>query len=305
MIEEGVISAEDTKRIIGTYEGESSGPVIIVTGGLHGNEPAGIIALNEVFRKLKTLKPEFSGKFIGIAGNLKALQQETRFLDCDLNRIWNLEPTVFDHSKAEFEEYLSIKAIVDAELTSSEEVIFLDLHTTSSPSRPFLLVDDNARAKEFVEDFPSPAILNVSGYIHGTLLEYVAASGNLTIGFEAGQHQDPEAAKVAESMVWMILHKAGCLESETFFSLTKWYNQILLAAAGVDGFYRVVYRYGIEEEERFYMRPGYKNFEPISTSDLLAENLEGPIYSPYDGFIFMPLYQSQGDDGFFIIQKEH
>lgn len=50
------------------------------------------------------------------------------------------------------------------------------------------------------------------------------------------------------------------------------------------------------------MQEGYDNFQRIKAGELLAFNDKGPIVSPYDGHVFMPLYQEEGEDGFFIVR---
>jgi succinylglutamate desuccinylase len=47
----------------------------------------------------------------------------------------------------------------------------------------------------------------------------------------------------------------------------------------------------------------YKNFDKISKDELLAFDKYGEIRSKEDGMILMPLYQKQGNDGFFIIKE--
>jgi len=61
--------------------------------------------------------------------------------------------------------------------------------------------------------------------------------------------------------------------------------------------------YQIQPHEAFVMKPGFLNFQPIQKHEHLADNAQGPIRAPMAGRIFMPLYQDQGDDGFFIIRK--
>ena len=41
------------KRIIGKYTGEDRGPLLICLAGMHGNEPAGIQALELMFKMLE------------------------------------------------------------------------------------------------------------------------------------------------------------------------------------------------------------------------------------------------------------
>ena len=59
-------------RVIGTFGGEKPGALVICIGALHGNEPAGVHALEMVFQQLAA-KPEleFNGRFLGLIGNLE------------------------------------------------------------------------------------------------------------------------------------------------------------------------------------------------------------------------------------------
>jgi succinylglutamate desuccinylase len=49
------------------------------------------------------------------------------------------------------------------------------------------------------------------------------------------------------------------------------------------------------------MLNGFKSFEKITKGTELAIHNNVEIMSPYNGRIFMPLYQKQGAEGFFII----
>mgnify|MGYP002624179510 FL=1 len=86
----------DLDRIIGRYTGHEKGPLIICFGGMHGNEPAGIQALDIMFKMLEVepiTNPDFyfRGRLLGIRGNLKAIKKGLRFLEKDLKRQWTDE----------------------------------------------------------------------------------------------------------------------------------------------------------------------------------------------------------------------
>ena len=66
----------ETDRIIGHIQGDKKGPTIIFIGGIHGNEPAGIFALDHVMRQLHESSMAVSGTIYALAGNLKALKKE-------------------------------------------------------------------------------------------------------------------------------------------------------------------------------------------------------------------------------------
>ena len=63
------------------------------------------------------------------------------------------------------------------------------------------------------------------------------------------------------------------------------------------------YRHNILPGEGFFMKPGFENFDAIRKGDLLASDRHGEIRSLETGYILMPLYQSQGNDGFFLVRR--
>ena len=65
------------------YKGANPGPVVLVQAGIHGNEPAGTLALEEWIQELKVT----NGTLVLIPRmNVKALEVGRRFVDRDLNR---------------------------------------------------------------------------------------------------------------------------------------------------------------------------------------------------------------------------
>jgi siroheme synthase len=77
------------ERIIGRHAGAEPGPTLVGIGGVHGNEPAGVRALQRVLAALQTTRPPFHGELVAIAGNLAALEAGRRFVDRELNRRWS------------------------------------------------------------------------------------------------------------------------------------------------------------------------------------------------------------------------
>ena len=51
------------------------------------------------------------------------------------------------------------------------------------------------------------------------------------------------------------------------------------------------------------MRPGYANFQRVKAGEVVGNDRKGPVRAPKSGRIFLPLYQDQGDDGFFIVRR--
>ncbi|MBZ0151887.1 MAG: succinylglutamate desuccinylase/aspartoacylase family protein, partial [Planctomycetes bacterium] len=65
------------------------GPTLLVLAGVHGNEPAGVAAVQRVLDTLQQRELAVRGRLVAFAGNLRALAEGRRFVDRDLNRGWS------------------------------------------------------------------------------------------------------------------------------------------------------------------------------------------------------------------------
>ncbi|MCS6904382.1 MAG: succinylglutamate desuccinylase/aspartoacylase family protein, partial [Bacteroidia bacterium] len=180
------------QRKILDYNQEKEGPLLLFIAGMHGNEPAGVQALQNFAFFLKQQQPSIRGRIVGLIGNTKALMQKKRYLDVDFNRIWGCKGKNFQFygpkHAAEYEEFVEIATFIETLLQQPwEEIIFVDLHTTSAPSVPFLLLGDTIRNRQFVEPMPLPKILGLEEQLKGPLLSVINEWGYISIGFEAGQ----------------------------------------------------------------------------------------------------------------------
>jgi predicted deacylase len=304
----------EISRVLGEI-GSGSGPTIVVTAGLHGNEPAGIFAFIDFLEELRTNSPPLKGKVIGLAGNLAALQKGVRFIDADLNRLWRSETVQSNGCQSgqpasepcselrELRElYAEIKRIL---ATESGPFYFVDLHTTSSVSPPFIPFDDTLSNREFIRRFPVPGILGIEEYLPGTLLSYLLRYGVVAFGYEAGRHDDPRSVEFHRAMLALCLERAGCLDRSYVPQWTQKEELLKSGTKDVGGFYEIRFRYLIDPDEQFSMLPGFKSFQPIHRNQTVAKNKRGQIAARESGQIFMPLYQSQGAEGFFIVRPVH
>ena len=60
-------------RTIGHLKGDKGGPTMIFFGGIHGNEPSGEQAIQEVFNGIVKNGISVNGNIYGIRGNVAAL----------------------------------------------------------------------------------------------------------------------------------------------------------------------------------------------------------------------------------------
>lgn len=291
------------ERVIGKIEqGES--PVLVVIGGMHGNEHAGIQAIRNVLKSITEQQIPLKGTFYGILGNSQAVSDQKRFIDQDLNRIWD-----FDHYRQngqqiyELKERKGLHQFLKQTVTQTNRLFVVDLHTTSSSSAPFFILGDTIRNRAFAKDLPVPKVLGIEEQIGGTMSAYLNERGVVAINFEAGHHSDPDSIKRHEAAIWIALVSSGCLTEAQVPELAGMKKLLKRATRRLPMVFESVFRYGIAPNERFVMRRGFYNFKRVKRGEHLAYSNGSPLFTPKSGRIFMPLYQEQGDDGFFIIKR--
>ena len=297
-----------TDRVIEKLKGEKPGPIVLFFAGIHGNEPAGVLALQEVFVCLSQKRKNLRGTIYAIRGNLRALSQGRRFMDMDLNRLWTKSNIkTVQNKKVLLEEEKELLELLDflKETLKTEKgpFYFIDYHTTSSKTLPFITINDSMINRKFARQFPVPIVLGIEEYLEGPMLSYINQLGYVAIGFESGQHSDPDAVSNAVAFSYKILVEAGVLGKLDIEDYNKYTMQLEQAANYVRDIFEVVYLHRIIGVDVFKMLPGFESFQKIKRGTLLATNNALPVLSAYDGRLFMPLYQNQGSDGFFIIRK--
>ena len=298
----------ELNRIIYQQINPQATTTLIFIGGIHGNEPAGILGLHRVIETIRNHDLTLQGNFYALAGNLNAIQKNIRYESTDLNRLWTHENIQKITTQATFnsqeekelaELYQCINNILN---THSGSFIFIDLHTTSADTIPFVTISDSLKNREFVSNFQLPIILGIEEYLEGPLLTYINEFGHVALGFEAGQHEEMQAVENCETFIWQTLVAGKVLSKKTIEQLDVRLETFQTLDSN-SNFYQISHRYQLEKEEDFIMKPGFVNFDTIQKSEVLATSNSEAVKASVGGKIFMPLYQKQGDDGFFIITK--
>ncbi len=298
-------------REIGRYASGRPGPLLIVTAGIHGNEPAGVHALRRVLSRLAETAPEIRGELVALSGNRAALARGARFVDLDLNRVWSDEGVARARAAAEGEpsesaEQRELLLAIDALLAiPRERVSLLDLHSTSAGSPPFTVMADTLRNRGVAFELGVPVLLGLEENVEGTLIEHMGSRGHVAVVLEGGQNQDPRTVDNLESAVWITLVSSGLLERGQVGDYDSHRARLRAAAEGLPHVIEVVHRHEIapEDEAGFRMIPGLRSFQSIEKGRLLAhhgERADRQVVAPFRGVLLMPRYQSQGLDGFYL-----
>ena len=306
------------ERIIGRYTGKKKGPLLICFGGMHGNEPSGIEALVRMFEMLE-VEPitnpvfEFRGRLLGLRGNLRAINAGKRFIDKDLNRQWTSEnvrrikATPAAKLKNEDLEIKEILAVVEQEIADyqPEKLVVLDFHSTTAYGGIFTIPTNDPESLRIAIELHAPVIKGLLHGVSGTSLHYFCndhfAPETVAVCFESGQHLEELSVNRAIAALTNCMRTIGCVKA---IHVENRHDSILIEHAnGLPKVTELMTIHKINKGDNFKMKPGYKNFQKVKKGEVLASDRNGDIYAPEDGLILMPLYQKQGDDGFFLIRS--
>lgn len=305
-----IIYQSNFKRLIGEYplKNPIEGPALLISAGIHGNEIAGILALNRIFKKLESEKIPLKGRVIGVTGNLKALKKGVRYIDKDLNRIFTPRNAArlrnsFSYANEEESEFKELLNITDSIRGNPlfTDLKFIDIHTTSSTTTPYISVNKRKSNYNFAKRFELPVVKGIEEFIPGHFDHYLSTLGYEGFTLEAGQHEDEISVLNCEAIIWLALEQAGLLNSNDNI-YAKESREILKSAISNTGNYEVFYRYNILEDEEFKMNKGFNDFQKIDKGELIAYSNGIPMVAQEDAYMFLPLYQKQGSDGFFLIR---
>jgi succinylglutamate desuccinylase len=253
------------------------------------------------------------GDFYALAGNLEALRTEQRFVERDLNRGWTaerMEALRLDGPRgAEDREMLALQDSLDhARSAARGDLFLLDLHTTSGDSPPFASILGAPQLHRFAFRFQVPVVLGIEENLDGTLIEWAEHHGYRGAVFEGGRHLDAASTDHDEAAVWIALSTLGLLGDLGAWPEAQrrldWAHTSLRAASGeLPPMFEISYRHPIRPDTSFHMVPGLRSFQQVELGELLAYEDGREIRAETAGRILMPLYQAQGDDGFFLVSE--
>ena len=300
------------QHLIGELDGGEDGPKIIAIAGLHGNEPTGVEALEELMEILAPYEDQVNGCFLALKGNVEALKLNKRFIDEDMNRLWRT--SILDKIRRNKRENLStterkmikdLLTILDPLILThvgDEKLILADLHTFSGERGMFTITIRDEDHIQLLSQLKVPLIYGIEHTLHGTTMDFADEWGHLGFAFEAGSHGSEEAKKNAIAGMLILLVASGYLHASTLPNFGEYYDYLMEQVHHLPSRVKFIYKHIIEEGDNFKMRPGFKNFDRVEVGDWLANDICGKIKAQARGFLLMPLYQEQGNDGFFIVE---
>ena len=197
-------------------EGTKSGPHVLFTALVHGNEPAGAIALDRLLtRKFRPSRGTVTVVFANVNAYAKFTPSDpraSRWVDEDLNRLWSRDildqkpPRSRDAARAQ-----ELEPLVRA------ADFLLDLHTTQHTNEPLLLAGPLERSRSLARAVGLADLVVIDrGHAQGARMRDYGefsqpASRKTALLIECGQHWASSSADVAYAACLRMLDRFAML----------------------------------------------------------------------------------------------
>lgn len=196
--------------------GKDNSNHIVILGGTHGNETAGIEAITNYSKLLKN--KQINGKITFIIGNPEAYKEHlegkenARFVDYNLNRafIKNLDESFYEYKRMN-----ELKKFIDT--NSSNIKTILDLHSISKGEfEACVYKSDHPESIELAKEISRAKnhVLFKEEDLPGSLISYGSLKGIRGIAAECGNHNSPKGLEIAYYYINKLFEKFNIIDKK-------------------------------------------------------------------------------------------
>jgi succinylglutamate desuccinylase len=259
--------------------GQESGPSIAVFAGVHGDERAGIIAMERLSKKLEIQR----GVVFLVLANPPAVNKKVRLVNKNINRCF-----LRSNNGATYED----NRARDLMRLLDECDSLLDLHAFSNrEGAPFIICEENSFDVAQIFDVP----IISSGWSSaepGATDGYMFANGKVGICLECGPiNQSEKYSELAEKSIFQFLKYYGLLESGVRLSVTS--KKHIKAKYSC-----------IRKSKNFVMDRRLTNFQKLKRNQLLAKDGSFEDRSRGREYIIFPQPDAEIGQEAYIIGEE-
>jgi predicted deacylase len=287
--------ANSPARFVQEFHAESSGPEVLISALVHGNEYAGAIVLSDLLHLLQSGVLKLSmGRITAVFANVDSFLRfdanapdASRFIDQDFNRVWSEHVLQSSQRSVELDRAREILPFVQ------RATHVLDLHSMHEPCEPLLITGTLERNVAFAQSLGGVGQVVIdAGHQDGVRMrDYgdfsVAGSGKIALLLEAGQHWHKSSIIATRDVMLRFLLRTGVLTMHAIerAELQDWFVPDRPAPIPVKVTHAVVAR-----SMNFSFSGHYTGNEVVArVGSVIAHDDGEPITTPYaDCVLVMP-----------------
>ena len=187
-----------------TLDSGNSGPHVMLSAIVHGNELCGAIALDYLLRrKVRPVAGKLTLAFMNVAAfdTFDAANPTlSRYVDEDFNRLWTREVLDGGRDSVELRRARAVRPIVD------EVDYLLDIHSMQHTTVALMMCGPLEKGRQLARELASPQhVVSDAGHSAGRRMRDYEAFGDASsprnaLLVECGQHWEPASADMAMEM---------------------------------------------------------------------------------------------------------
>lgn len=266
-----------------SFDSGHAGPHVLINALVHGNEVCGVIALEHLFNG--DVRPRRGKLTLGFS-NVAAYQAfdtdnpiASRFLDEDMNRVWDVETLEGDRTSQEIARAREIRPLIDT------VDLMLDVHSMQHKTAPVIVAGPLDKSVAMSKELGTPEIVVAdTGHAAGLRLRDYGgfgdpASSKTAVLIECGQHWEASAGPVAIDSVyrWLMLHEMIDVETAEPNLIPLPERQRVVR---VDGPVTV-------KTEDFEFAEAFTGLETLAKDTLIGRDGDEEIRAPFDGCVLI------------------
>lgn len=260
-------------------KGNQPGPSLAILAGVHGNEKAGVFALEELLPSLNITR----GKLYLAFANPPAIEANTRMINKNLNRCFVSGNVGTDPEDIRARQLMTMLDKCDA---------LLDLHMFyDDDGLPFAICEDNAidLAEIFDVDIIST---NWTATEPGGSDSYMYLQGKLGVCLECGPISKSKAyAPFAKNAIFQFLKYFDMTAENVSYSNKK--KRLIVAKEAVH-----------KSSADFKLSPGLHNFDRLTEGQIIAKDKDRRYLAKKNECIIFPHYKARIKEEAYIIGLE-
>ena len=166
----------------------SGEPEIAIIGGIHGDEPCGVHAVDDIADEA----PAVERPVALVVANERALEAGERYIDEDLNRAFPGDPDATTHERR-----------LAAEITERlGDCTTLSMHSTQSYHGMFAIVEEMTDyARNVCPRLSVDAVVDAGDHTEGRLFEGIPESIEIECGYQQSEQAATNAGRVAREFL--------------------------------------------------------------------------------------------------------
>lgn len=266
-------------------QGPNPGKSLLIIVGVHGNESCGLKAVDFL---LPTLSLE-SGSVTFVVGNPKAVLQNKRFIEANLNRLFR-EDQLLSKEERSSREYVQSRKLMELMKTSDA---LLDIHSSGTKNAiPFAICEPHSF--EIAKHLPVEIISSGWDLLEPGGTDYFMNRLNkIGICVECGHHDDQVSVERATKSILIFLQSFGSI-SHTPHEIGEAKKEMSLVH--VSSIYKT--------KTDFHPAKVFSDFEQVKTGEIIGNDGQDQIRAQGDGKVIFVRERVNPNEEAFIFASD-